>query len=90
MKQTLTEIKAEAKAKELIEFFINIEKDTLFYWEAFYDRAYNEDEILPHAKKCSIKVADENIETLSNMKGMARIHKLTFWKMVKKNLTNEH
>ena len=36
--------------------------------------------------KYALKVCDENIATLSSMKGMGRISKLTFWKLVKKNI----
>jgi len=75
MKQTPTEVKAEAKARELEEFFKNLN--------------HPQARILINYVVASVKVCDENIATLSSMKGMGRIHKLTFWKLVRKNLVDD-
>jgi len=47
-------MKASDKAKKLVEKFLRIEDDTTFYWEPYYDKPYNDDEVLPHAKKCAL------------------------------------
>ena len=47
------------KAKELVNKFLRIEDDTQFYWEAYNDVPYTDDEVLPHAKRCALFVVSE-------------------------------
>ena len=69
-KMTPTEIKAKEKAEELINSFTEIVYLGLV--ETSID--------------CAIIVCDETINALNNVKGMGKIHKVKFWKLVKENL----
>ena len=71
------------KATELVAKFTRIEDDTTFYWEPYYDTRYSDEEVLPHAVKCSIVVCDELIEQSkdANYGGF-----LLFWEAVKTEL----
>ena len=74
---TPTEQKALVKAKELINFFATTKITT-------NDMGW----ALPKelSKHFANKVCDENINTLNSMKGMGKIHKVKFWKLVKQNI----
>lgn len=39
---------------------------------------------------CCFKICDENIQTLNSMKGLGKIHKVKFWKLVKQTLKDEY
>lgn len=54
----------QEKARELINKFLRIEDDTTFYWEALYDKQYTDEEVMDHAKKCSIIVIDEILSVI--------------------------
>ncbi|MFK5981478.1 MAG: hypothetical protein QM499_01075 [Flavobacteriaceae bacterium] len=79
---TPTEIKAQIKAKELIDMYstTNISDNPKTGW------------LMPRSVGVyfAIKSAEEVLETLNSMKGIAKISKVTFWKKVKENLENEH
>ena len=84
---TPTEIKAEEKATELIEFFnnklaTNLTLDTEFGVDktAF--------EINKFCVICALKLCNETIEALSSVTGRGKIHKVKFWKLVKSNIDN--
>ena len=53
---------ARIKAKELINKFLRVEDDTVFYWEPYYDRRYMDDEVKEHAIKCAKITVSEIIE----------------------------
>jgi len=81
---TPTEIKAEAKATELKDFFVHIVYP--YSGSGFMTDTADNSVILMNCVKCAVKIADEMIEELSVIKGMGKIHKLKFWKLVKKYL----
>ena len=42
------------KAEQLVEKFLRVEDDTVFYWDPYYDKRYLDEEVLSHAKKCAL------------------------------------
>ncbi|QQV91424.1 hypothetical protein M1M25_gp116 [Tenacibaculum phage Gundel_1] len=83
-KQTPTEIKAQAKAKELVLKYNRLVYP--YFGSSMLTNETDEGVILHNSKECSLILCDQMIETLSSMKGMARISKNTFWKRVKEIL----
>lgn len=81
---------SEEKAKELVGKFLRIEDDTTFYWEAYYDTHYTDNEVLPHAKKCALTCVDEIINTDILTPGkwheIKETAQLGYWEDVKKEI----
>jgi hypothetical protein len=72
------------KAKELVEKYLRIEDDTTFYWEAYNDTRYLDDEVLPHAKKCALIVVDEIISACKY--NNIELYSTDWWKKVKQEI----
>lgn len=70
------EKKAKEKAQKLLDE-INL---SIFEWGGMNDIRFS------HV--VAIKICEENIETLSEIKGLSKMGKLNFWKLVKENLQN--
>ena len=49
---------------------------------------HDEDLILSNSKKCALKLAKETEFALSETKGMGKIHKVKFWKLVSEKIEN--
>ena len=73
------------KAKDLIEKYLRLEDDTLFYWNGYYDRQMLDEEVLSHAKRCAIIAVDEILKSVEHF----AINKWqnNYWQEVKKELT---
>lgn len=73
-------MRPKEKAEELINKFLRIEDDSLFYWEPYYDKRYTDDEVLPHAKKCALICVEEILsdDEINN--------NYAYWEKVKKEL----
>lgn len=41
-------------AKELVEKYLRLEDDTMFYWDAYYHRRMFDEQVLDHAIKCAL------------------------------------
>ncbi len=41
-------------AKELVEKYLRIEDDTMFFWDGYYDRRMFDEQVLDHAIKCAL------------------------------------
>lgn len=50
---------AQIKAKQLVDTYLRLEDDTSFYWNCYWDERMNDNEVLPHAKKCALKTVLE-------------------------------
>ena len=57
------------KANELVEKYLRIEDESLFYWNGYYDVRMNDDEVLPHAKECALIAVDEMLKVLISYAG---------------------
>lgn len=85
---TPIEIKAEEKAKELIDStYMDL------YSPAICNRCFDCDNNpcnlkLKQSIKSNTKLCDQIIEILNTIKGMGKIHKVKFWKLVKENIEN--
>lgn len=79
-----TEIKAEEKAKELIDFFKPIVYSHV--GSQFMTGTHDDELILKNSKICAKKLCQETIDALNSIKGMGKIHKVKFWKLVKEKL----
>lgn len=77
---TPTEEKSKEKAEELLNLFDNPTKQ----WDgtSFVSS-------LEYKTKCAIICCDQTIDALNSIKGMGKIHKVKFWKLVKKNLEDQ-
>ena len=67
------------KAKELVDKYLRIEDNTVFYWEGYWDRRMADDEVLPHAKKCALIAVDELIKQVTHSD-------VGYWKEVKQEI----
>ena len=81
---TKTEEKAQDKATELTDLFVNLVYP--YSGSGFMTDTIDQEVVLINCKKCAINVCNETIKALSNVKGMGKIHKVSFWKKVKSNL----
>lgn len=78
---TPKEKEAKAKAKELIEFFIDFVNP--YIGSGMLSDSIDKDFRLEQAKKCATRTAEESHTSFSEMKGMGKISKLKFWTNVK-------
>ena len=81
---TPIEIKAEEKAKEIVELF----KPYVycFLGSSMLTNEPVDSVVLGNAKICALISCNQTIEALSSVKGMGKIHKVKFWKLVKNQI----
>lgn len=75
--------KAQLKAQELVNNYLRLEDDTVFYWEGYFDVRMKDEEVLPHAIKCAIVTVDEILDQY-----WSHDPKKQFWISVKNELLN--
>ncbi len=81
---TPTEEKAQEKAKELILKYNRLVYP--YFGSSMLTNDTDEDVILQNSKECAVILCNETIDALNSVKGMAKIHKVKFWKRVKEIL----
>jgi asparagine synthetase A len=81
------------KAKELIQKYLRLEDDTMFYWEPYYDRRCWDNEVLIHAKKCALICVNEIYSGIYNyLKDTDELQnadrEFAYWNNVEKEIKN--